>query len=74
MENSIVYLCGANSFYVSSVNLAASNDLEERERVLQAKDKIRKMVNVESMLMVEKGLRDLLSLKVQLPNMVLNFF
>ncbi|KAL8031901.1 hypothetical protein ABFX02_13G059400 [Erythranthe guttata] len=42
-----------------------NSDLEVREKVLQAKDQVPKMVNVESMLMVEKGLRELTSLKVE---------
>ncbi|EYU38200.1 hypothetical protein MIMGU_mgv1a002994mg [Erythranthe guttata] len=46
-------------------NSSLNSDLEVREKVLQAKDQVPKMVNVESMLMVEKGLRELTSLKVE---------
>ncbi|KAK6132092.1 hypothetical protein DH2020_034158 [Rehmannia glutinosa] len=46
-------------------NSSINNDLEEREKVLEAKDEILDKPNVESMLMVEKGLRELNSLKVE---------
>ncbi|KAL6570569.1 hypothetical protein OROGR_000119 [Orobanche gracilis] len=45
--------------------LAVGNDLEEREKVLEDKDEMSNKPNVESMLMVEKGLRELNSLKVE---------
>ncbi|KAL8512323.1 hypothetical protein ACS0TY_018702 [Phlomoides rotata] len=46
-------------------NAPINNDLEERERVLQVKDEVLKKVNLESMLLVEKGLTELSSLKVE---------
>ncbi|KAL6554323.1 hypothetical protein OROMI_019996 [Orobanche minor] len=46
-------------------NSSLGNDLEERERVLEDKDEISNKPTVESMLMVEKGLRELNSLKVE---------
>ncbi|KAL0306657.1 UNVERIFIED_CONTAM: Coiled-coil domain-containing protein SCD2 [Sesamum radiatum] len=52
-ENSSVYLFCAPS----------ESDSEERERIVEDKDKISKRANVESMLLVEKGLRELTSLK-----------
>ncbi|XP_057812295.1 coiled-coil domain-containing protein SCD2-like [Salvia miltiorrhiza] len=42
-----------------------SDGLEERERVVREKEDITKKVDVESMLMVEKGLRELSALKVE---------
>ncbi|KAL3651094.1 hypothetical protein CASFOL_007497 [Castilleja foliolosa] len=42
-----------------------NNDLEERENVLNAADEISNRPNVESMLLVERGLRELTSLKVE---------
>lgn len=52
---------------ISSLNLSATDGLEERERVLRDKEDVTKKVDVESMLMVEKGLRELSLLKVYLP-------
>ncbi|KAK4398244.1 Coiled-coil domain-containing protein SCD2 [Sesamum angolense] len=46
-------------------NSSAESDSEERERIVEDKDKISKRANVESMLLVEKGLRELTSLKVE---------
>ncbi|XP_051151735.1 coiled-coil domain-containing protein SCD2-like isoform X1 [Andrographis paniculata] len=42
-----------------------SNDLEERENILDNKDEVSKRATVEHMLLVEKGLRELNSLKVE---------
>ncbi|KAL3821315.1 hypothetical protein ACJIZ3_007220 [Penstemon smallii] len=42
-----------------------NNDLEEREKVLWDQNEISKKGSVESMLLVEKGLRELTSLKVE---------
>ena len=47
--------------------MSATDGLEERKRVLKEKEDLTNRVDVESMLMVEKGLRELSSLKVQLP-------
>ncbi|KAG6397877.1 hypothetical protein SASPL_139327 [Salvia splendens] len=44
---------------------SATDGLEERERVLKEKEDLTNRVYVESMLMVEKGLRELSSLKVE---------
>ncbi|XP_042023320.1 coiled-coil domain-containing protein SCD2-like [Salvia splendens] len=44
---------------------SATDGLEERERVLKEKEDLTNRVDVESMLMVEKGLRELSSLKVE---------
>ena len=41
-----------------------NNDVEEREKVLQDLNQLSGEGNVESMLLVEKGLRELTSLKV----------
>ncbi|KAL0443681.1 UNVERIFIED_CONTAM: Coiled-coil domain-containing protein SCD2 [Sesamum latifolium] len=46
-------------------NSSAESDSEERERIVEDKDKISKRASVESMLLVEKGLRELTSLKVE---------
>ncbi|KAK4439042.1 Coiled-coil domain-containing protein SCD2 [Sesamum alatum] len=46
-------------------NTSVESDSEERERIVEAKDEISKRANVESMLLVEKGLRELTSLKVE---------
>lgn len=54
----------------SCVDLSATDGLEERERVLREKEDVTKKVDVESMLMVEKGLRELNALKVRLPIMI----
>ncbi|KAL0399556.1 UNVERIFIED_CONTAM: Coiled-coil domain-containing protein SCD2 [Sesamum radiatum] len=43
----------------------SESDSEERERIVEEKDKISKRANVESMVSVEKGLRELTSLKVE---------
>ncbi|XP_047962212.1 coiled-coil domain-containing protein SCD2-like [Salvia hispanica] len=44
---------------------SATDGLEERKRVLKEKEDLTNRVDVESMLMVEKGLRELSSLKVE---------
>ncbi|KAL2245547.1 coiled-coil domain-containing protein SCD2-like [Sesamum indicum] len=46
-------------------NSSVESDSEEREKIVEDKDKISKRANVESMLLVEKGLRELTSLKVE---------
>ncbi|KAL0362580.1 UNVERIFIED_CONTAM: Coiled-coil domain-containing protein SCD2 [Sesamum calycinum] len=46
-------------------NSSAESDSEERERIVEDKDKISKRPMFESMLLVEKGLRELTSLKVE---------
>ncbi|KAH6788774.1 hypothetical protein C2S51_003780 [Perilla frutescens var. frutescens] len=44
---------------------STTDGLEERDRVLQEMDEVTKKVDVESMLLVEKGLRELSLLKVE---------
>ncbi|XP_057498055.1 coiled-coil domain-containing protein SCD2-like [Actinidia eriantha] len=46
-------------------NSLVNNDVEEREKVLQDLNQLSGEGNVESMLLVEKGLRELTSLKVE---------
>ncbi|CAA0821298.1 Unknown protein [Striga hermonthica] len=46
-------------------NSSNNSDLEERENILEAKDEISNKPNVESMLSVERGLRELTLLKVE---------
>ncbi|XP_073298120.1 uncharacterized protein [Primulina huaijiensis] len=46
-------------------NATINNDLEEREKVLHHLDDVLKKANVESMLLVDKGLRELNALKVE---------
>ncbi|EPS68720.1 hypothetical protein M569_06050, partial [Genlisea aurea] len=46
-------------------NLWRNTDLDEREKALKSRDEISQKPNVESMLLVEKGLRELTSLKVE---------
>ncbi|XP_073060978.1 uncharacterized protein [Primulina eburnea] len=46
-------------------NASINNDLEEREKVLHHLDDVLKKANVESMLLVDKGLRELNALKVE---------
>lgn len=50
--------------FFSSPRRTANNDLEEREKVLQDFSALSGERNVESMLLVEKGLRELALLKV----------
>ena len=57
-----------------SVNLSAADGLDERERVLLHKEDLTKKVDLESMLMVEKGLRELSALKVHFPIMIPHVF
>ncbi|KAL3848649.1 hypothetical protein ACJIZ3_010531 [Penstemon smallii] len=46
-------------------NSFINNDLEEREKVMWDENEISRKAHVESMLLVEKGLRELTSLKVE---------
>ncbi len=51
-------------FYLFTLHGAANNDLSEREKVLRDMNELSGVGNIESMLLVEKGLRELASLKV----------
>ncbi|PIN07548.1 hypothetical protein CDL12_19884 [Handroanthus impetiginosus] len=50
---------------VKDENSLINNDLEEREKALMAGEEVSKKPNVESVLLAEKGLREMTSLKVE---------
>ena len=54
--------------------LAAKSDAQEREKVLQDLNELSGEGNIESMLSVEKGLRELSSLKVSITYLSFFFF
>ncbi|GFY91996.1 hypothetical protein Acr_08g0003920 [Actinidia rufa] len=58
----VVLSAGQKAKYENSL---VNNDVEEREKVLQDLNQLSGEGNVESMLLVEKGLRELTSLKVE---------